>query len=788
MSLADKLNYLGDTKGLIKDAIVNKGVDVSDTDTFRSYADKIKEIQVGADPIVNMRLSNGVSDSEIVDGHKVIAVKTGEIPTEAGLITKSPDFTLEKGNSSYVRTLIFNNAKYKVIDGSRVNPSPCCFYSLIGDSFKLVKVLDNTSMPIDMDSYYTANTALPLLFCRSVDYNYFSDGTYQDKEGNFDKITLDVEPDAIEGVTSYICMTCSHDGKYLYAWRYSNSALSTSFSHKLYIYSVTFTNKIEASYIASCEIETNVNTIGYVLPSVNDYSVAVRPYGGYYYVKIVTFDEETQTFEVKNALSEAGNNTYPRYLTKNWFVDGKNYLYWLDENKVVTQKSSSTIPDDDYTTIVSSLLTSDGVIWSGDSTYGNSLLKCPINNPTPETSDFGPLRARGKYFDFAVNDKIFSRRTWGTFFIYDYDNDTYGTYENTYLGDSIQYITSEGNILGTLYNYGTTTKYLIAPVNGIYDGSVKEQQSVDTTMDGLGGQCSPMLNGLAEYWTNTSGTFNGNVFKGLTYQHKSGGTNWSAPYGIFENVIIRGSNYMTFSDDGTLSSVQSLSTSVVASFYINGEYYGLGWKSGSSSNGNVYKLSSNGVLGTSELLYTDTSLKANYGAVGDGGATKDCKYFIQLGQGIYFDYTVDETGVPRFAKKDLPQAIKDVMQQSSGKLIQFFYDNRFGVSLENGYYYLFKYTDSLEDVEIEQVIPPEFENPENYVFVYSGNRAYWMIRYGNITKVGKSETLPVNVLWKAYPNTETWYNGLATTGFLTGEKVSDDGQGNRVVKVRAILK
>jgi len=45
MSLADKLNYLLETKNLIKDAIREKGVEISDTDTFRSYAEKILSIK-----------------------------------------------------------------------------------------------------------------------------------------------------------------------------------------------------------------------------------------------------------------------------------------------------------------------------------------------------------------------------------------------------------------------------------------------------------------------------------------------------------------------------------------------------------------------------------------------------------------------------------------------------------------------------------------------------------------------------------------------------------------------
>lgn len=46
-TIADKLTYLSGTKDAIKQAIIGKGVDVTDTDTFRSYADKISSIQTG---------------------------------------------------------------------------------------------------------------------------------------------------------------------------------------------------------------------------------------------------------------------------------------------------------------------------------------------------------------------------------------------------------------------------------------------------------------------------------------------------------------------------------------------------------------------------------------------------------------------------------------------------------------------------------------------------------------------------------------------------------------------
>lgn len=46
LGLVQKLNYLLGTKEAIKEAIINKKVEVSDTDTFRSYADKINGINI----------------------------------------------------------------------------------------------------------------------------------------------------------------------------------------------------------------------------------------------------------------------------------------------------------------------------------------------------------------------------------------------------------------------------------------------------------------------------------------------------------------------------------------------------------------------------------------------------------------------------------------------------------------------------------------------------------------------------------------------------------------------
>lgn len=47
MATVDKLNKLLETKNAIKNALLDKGVEISDTDTFSSYSNKILSIKSG---------------------------------------------------------------------------------------------------------------------------------------------------------------------------------------------------------------------------------------------------------------------------------------------------------------------------------------------------------------------------------------------------------------------------------------------------------------------------------------------------------------------------------------------------------------------------------------------------------------------------------------------------------------------------------------------------------------------------------------------------------------------
>ena len=48
----NKLAYLQETKDAIKSALIEKGQTVADTDTFRSYADKVLAIEGGGSDLI----------------------------------------------------------------------------------------------------------------------------------------------------------------------------------------------------------------------------------------------------------------------------------------------------------------------------------------------------------------------------------------------------------------------------------------------------------------------------------------------------------------------------------------------------------------------------------------------------------------------------------------------------------------------------------------------------------------------------------------------------------------
>ena len=101
-----KLNYLDETKELIREAIVAKGQAVTDSDTFRSYADKIGAIETAADPVLtnlNVTENGNYTPSAGVDGFSSVSVNVPDIPAvvQSLEITENGTYTAPDGVDGY---------------------------------------------------------------------------------------------------------------------------------------------------------------------------------------------------------------------------------------------------------------------------------------------------------------------------------------------------------------------------------------------------------------------------------------------------------------------------------------------------------------------------------------------------------------------------------------------------------------------------------------------------------------------------------------------------------------
>ena len=74
MATSDKLNKLLETKAAIRQAIIDKGVEVGDDVVFADYASKIDSIEVGggSDDFLAMRTNNGTDMSHLFHGYQGI--------------------------------------------------------------------------------------------------------------------------------------------------------------------------------------------------------------------------------------------------------------------------------------------------------------------------------------------------------------------------------------------------------------------------------------------------------------------------------------------------------------------------------------------------------------------------------------------------------------------------------------------------------------------------------------------------------------------------------------------
>lgn len=117
----DKLDYLDDTKGLIKDAIIEKGQDISEDVAFREYVEKIKEISSGDVKLFNTyqemqeysKAKDGdlalVYNTDFVDLYSNVSFSAVCIPkviTLGSVVTQSKVFFANNDEDNYMQVYI----------------------------------------------------------------------------------------------------------------------------------------------------------------------------------------------------------------------------------------------------------------------------------------------------------------------------------------------------------------------------------------------------------------------------------------------------------------------------------------------------------------------------------------------------------------------------------------------------------------------------------------------------------------------------------------------------------
>ena len=166
-TLNNKLDYLDETKQLIKQAIIDKGQEVSDEDTFRSYVDKISDIETGNDTKDATATSNDIlyPETAYISNGKV----TGNI-----MPTYSSNTTLSQTNT------ISRSLSYNLLD---INYD--VKIAIVSDEdykFNFCNIVDN-EIDYENSAYITLN-----------DFEEGMDGTYTFSKccTNFDKNTNDL--------------------------------------------------------------------------------------------------------------------------------------------------------------------------------------------------------------------------------------------------------------------------------------------------------------------------------------------------------------------------------------------------------------------------------------------------------------------------------------------------------------------------------------------------------------------------------------------------------------------
>ena len=148
-SIADKLSYLNTTKQDIKTALQAQNSNVTDTDTFRSYADKIKELNINYG-------ENWKPQSDWWDIKKIVEEDTENYPAKVGILLSDNYYT-----DVHFSQLFFNADKVVFSDGQTITKISDYTIGLTGakpcklgyNTYYMIIYLKNTNFQLGYSSF-----------------------------------------------------------------------------------------------------------------------------------------------------------------------------------------------------------------------------------------------------------------------------------------------------------------------------------------------------------------------------------------------------------------------------------------------------------------------------------------------------------------------------------------------------------------------------------------------------------------------------------------------------------
>ena len=179
---ADKLEYLLETKNQIKQAIIDKGVNVTDTDTFRSYATKIGEIQSGSPSTQAQSIFTGATapltylnctENQFVyesATHNITISGLDNIATISGNGTNQVTVTFNVSGTSNTQTPFIITC---VKDTETLTYNGLAFHygSEVADGNCLAVAQTLTGTPLDIGYVFIESASLPLFSSNTTLWN-----------------------------------------------------------------------------------------------------------------------------------------------------------------------------------------------------------------------------------------------------------------------------------------------------------------------------------------------------------------------------------------------------------------------------------------------------------------------------------------------------------------------------------------------------------------------------------------------------------------------------------------